>query len=1269
MAVVAVSGADTTALAAQYGGRWNERAVHWHGDRGVLAKATMFALALQRNAPQAFIAIAAESLTIVEDLDQLVARAIASLGSGDRDIVIDDTVAGALDARFTAIRMSGGWRLKSPRPKAELRVDAALALSKVGVAFVDRLTEAQFRDWYTLTAPPFVRAGMLMTVVGWVMMLVWAMFNALDNELPAIVRFIGIGMSPSALCLVISLWRPARRWMAVTAAVANMLTAGLVLVVGFAVLPPPGPATHGVIFLTYFAFVVLRLDLRQALWSSLPFLIVYWLLLLAPHAHLYRNADRNAFTLALGIVPVVTAFVTATLIGAGLSRTSRRGFRDEHAAEAARRSASEDRVRAEQLERNAATRELATVGTELRRQLAERSRDLAHIAALMSKAKAPPRLIAGDLVDERYRVARAVGEGGMGRVYEIERLADGKRLALKVLVKVADAAALARFAREAQIAARLEHPNVVAAIDLGLLRSGAPFIVMELVAGASLAEFRDRYGDVSWALRLLAQVAEALAAMHARSIVHRDLKPANVLVTDSCVKVADFGLSRIADENGVAASLTRSGVLMGTPWYMAPELAHGARAAQPPSDVFSLGVLAYELLARRLPYDSPPVFTPPDRSPPPLSGVVPELARLIDDCLRIRPEERPSAVELAHCLRALVAGLGMPPRTEVPRAERVQPPTTAAPGPETHPSAIGPAGDVSQERHKIAVSADASAGPAESVLESLELGRWGLRFSAPHTEQRFAAHGARSSVVQIRIIMLATIVVWTMSVIWTAVQWREMLASMLSCALAAMLPVSLCLAVSMRPAWRSWVPSAAILANVMNGTMAILICYTTTRSPLVATHVCVWFCYFGMVGLRLRFARGLLATMPFLLLYQIILVVGYCTDRLERHLLISETVVIWVNFVSALLAAGVFARVLRLGFRQERTSAIEHEVASNEHERVERLEREAVARQVDMIGIEIRRHVAERSRSLVETLAHMRNAPAPPPTSLAPRDIVEGRYRIEHLLGAGSMGRVYQVVRLADAQPLALKVMSHAVPEASLPRFVREIAIAAQFDHPNIVTVVDLGTLRCGAPFFVMHLIDGPSLATIKERYGDAAWALPILAHVANALVTLHAHGIVHRDLKPANILLSSGTAKVSDFGIARLYTYDETADMLTRTGEFLGTPAYMAPELAQNIRSVGTSADIFSFGVIAYEVLTGQLPYRVPFAFAHPHSMQGPEFLPLANCRPDLTPEVAALIDACLCSEPGQRPAADNLTSALRAASQGPSARDRDEAPSHRRS
>jgi serine/threonine-protein kinase len=333
-------------------------------------------------------------------------------------------------------------------------------------------------------------------------------------------------------------------------------------------------------------------------------------------------------------------------------------------------------------------RENALLGEELRRQIADKSQRLAE--ALARIGGVPERVVSiesGDTIQGRYRAIRRLGEGGMGAVYEVERVTDKRRLALKVLTAAATGVALARLAREAQVAAQVSHPNLVSIVDVDVSESGALYLVMELVEGSSLLELRERFGGAEWARDVLGQIARGLATLHARGIVHRDLKPANVLVTrEGVAKIADFGIARMGGETpeptaladaptmkatepaeahtdphaatvqqpSTDPALTGTGVLIGTPLYMAPELARGARSAEASSDVWSFGVIAHELLTGALPFATPPVLAA-------LAGKVTEPARLpasdlsdtLDRCLSLDPKARPTAAELEGALDAV----------------------------------------------------------------------------------------------------------------------------------------------------------------------------------------------------------------------------------------------------------------------------------------------------------------------------------------------------------------------------------------------------------------------------------------------------------------------------------------------------------------------------------------------------------------------------------------------------------------------------------------
>lgn len=201
-----------------------------------------------------------------------------------------------------------------------------------------------------------------------------------------------------------------------------------------------------------------------------------------------------------------------------------------------------------------------------------------------------------------------------------------------------------------------------------------------------------------------------------------------------------------------------------------------------------------------------------------------------------------------------------------------------------------------------------------------------------------------------------------------------------------------------------------------------------------------------------------------------------------------------------------------------------------------------------------------------------------------------GKYRIEGTLGKGAMGLVYRAVDTLLEREVALKVITGAdISEEMLERFRIEARAAAKLDHPNIVVVYDLGEER-GAPYIAMELLEGHDL---RHRMRSDPPLTPreaadLLAQVCDGLAYAHARKIVHRDIKPANIhLCTDGRVKIVDFGVAKM---ESTA--LTKTGMVIGTPDYMSPEQIQG-KGVDARSDIFSTGVVLYEILSGVKPFR----------------------------------------------------------------------------
>jgi serine/threonine protein kinase len=266
-------------------------------------------------------------------------------------------------------------------------------------------------------------------------------------------------------------------------------------------------------------------------------------------------------------------------------------------------------------------------------------------------------------------------------------------------------------------------------------------------------------------------------------------------------------------------------------------------------------------------------------------------------------------------------------------------------------------------------------------------------------------------------------------------------------------------------------------------------------------------------------------------------------------------------------------------------------------------------------------------------------------------ETVAKRYELEELVGRGGMSSVYRAHDSLLERYVALKVLheQYSKDEDFVERFKREARSVAQLQHPNIVTVIDRGE-QDGRQYIVFEYVEGENLKELVVRRGrlEVREALEIAIEVARALGFAHEHGLVHRDVKPQNVLLNGdGRAKVTDFGIARSLDVEQG---VTQTGTVLGTSNYIAPEQASG-KHVDQHSDVYSLGVVLYEMLTGELPFPGEsfVAVALKHVNEAPPSV--VDVRGDIPPRVAEAVDRALEKEPKRRfPGMDAFAAELEA-------------------
>jgi serine/threonine protein kinase len=262
--------------------------------------------------------------------------------------------------------------------------------------------------------------------------------------------------------------------------------------------------------------------------------------------------------------------------------------------------------------------------------------------------------------------------------------------------------------------------------------------------------------------------------------------------------------------------------------------------------------------------------------------------------------------------------------------------------------------------------------------------------------------------------------------------------------------------------------------------------------------------------------------------------------------------------------------------------------------------------------------------------------------------VFDGKYRLDERLGGGGMGTVYRATHLLIDRPVAVKVLSQRFvgDETAQQRFRREARAAGRMQHPNAVTVTDFGA-NDGYLYIVMELLEGRTLRDLMAHEGplDPARAVSLMLQTCAAVGAAHDAGLIHRDLKPANIFIEQrpntpAIVKVLDFGVAKFAVeeHDDDYQTLTQVGAIIGTPRYMSPEQCSGLGQLSPAADVYSLGIILYEMLSGAAPFNAdtPLAIAFRHvSEPAPR---LRESLPSIPPKLDDIVARALAKNPSDR-------------------------------
>ena len=800
-----------------------------------------------------------------------------------------------------------------------------------------------------------------------------------------------------------------------------------------------------------------------------------------------------------------------------------------------------------------------------------------------------------------YQLAREIGRGARGVVYEAVHRSLRRRVALKVVAIQGHGAnaehARARFLREGRAAARVRHAHVVDVFDCHV-ESGFAFLAMELVDGETLAQRLEREGrlPLAAAVDLLLPILSAVAELHAAGITHRDIKPANILLArgrDPCPKLADFGVAHIDDGS---APLTQSGFLLGTPEYIAPEILRGHEADER-SDQYALGVTLYEMVTGAKPFERG-IWALERRSAPRASSREASLPRAFD--LVVQRAMHPDSSARFATIDAMAAALG-----------RFAAGTGAAALDRRRMSFEDDEDDRPRHEHED------TREPVDATLSS----RFERADGAPgyigatlpsdsEQRRRGASRSDLSDNARMARALGVGIFVWcAYFLLDLLVEARLHVASIQFFVTLRLVVLSiglLTLAQLRQPTLRARgrIALDLLVSGAASGAIAIMcVPFWGIESPY-ASGICV------TLVLRVLYAdeswrRGLVMYGIPAGTYPVVMAVAAAFDpALAHQFRDAHALTLFVLNLAFVFGTAIFA------------TAGGHMVWAL---------RRAVSEARNMGRYKLRRRIGRGATGDV-WLAHH---------AALKRDVA------------------IKILR------------PDAVDEVSVPRFEREVRATAELAHPNTVRIFDFGATDDGLWYYAMEFLEGETLTELVHREGPltAVRATHIASQVAHALGEAHWHGIVHRDIKPSNLFITAvgserDFVKVLDFGIARFAVASRTGDAtLTRDGHILGTPAYISPEAAGG-REVDARADVYALGAVLYFMITAHPPFETheggALGLLMAHVSQVPA-APSVRLGLPVPQALEAIVMRCLAKAPGDRfPDASALAAALDASRAG---------------